>query len=777
MSVGARAGLCALAALVLLPLARAQTTDALWRDVDLAARPADARLTPATATVGRALHLDRAALAARLAAAPLETAPGRFDGAVEIPLPGPDGGLVWFRVVEVSVMAPALQARYPQIRTYLGEGRDVPGASARISLTPAGFAAMAFLPSGTIGVDPYGTDALGVADPDHYLAYYRRDALPTDAYLAARAEEIVETTGAGDAGQRPAFTGNGQTLRIYRLALAATGEYTAFHSARAGNPPNKADGLAAQVVAMNRVNGVYERDLAIRMQLVANNDTLVYIDPATDPYTNGGGTTLLAQNQANLDQIIGSANYDIGHVFETGGGGVAGLGVVCASGQKARGETGLSSPINDFFYIDYVAHEMGHQFRGNHTFNGSLGACAGGNRNGSTAVEPGSGSTIMAYAGICSTDNLQNRSDAYFHTTSLQEIVAFVTTGGGSTCGTTAPIQNDIPVPQVEAGFVLPVGTPFRLVGGARDTSSTQLTYNWEEVDLGPAGPPARNGIPAGPPFFRSFTPTADSVRYFPRLDRILAGLTPVVGEALPTDARTMILRFTARDNRAGGGAFGDTTVSVRIDVGAGPFAATFGNTPGTEILTASTFTVTWDVANTAVNGPDGMPDADFVDVENVEILFSDNGGTTFDYVLAASTPNDGSAEVTMPNIETLQGRFLIRAIGNAFFDVNDRNINLTMTVAAGERPGVDAPGLDAVRPNPVAGTAQVALRTADAGDVAVAVYDALGRRVAVVFQGTLPAGAEQTLRIDTTGLPAGVYVVRATGAALASAQRFTVVR
>ena len=232
-------------------------------------------------------------------------------------------------------------------------------------------------------MDPYSDAA-----PGAYLAYYATDLVPTEAQRAARAAEIVLDAADGAPEMPSALvaptTSNGETLRTYRLALAATGEYTArFGGTVAG-------GLAAIVVAVNRVNEVYERDLAVRMVLVANNDQIVYTDAATDPYTNVTNSAALSTNQSNLNAVIGAANYDIGHLFATGDGGIAGLGVVC-SASKANGTTGLPSPVGDAFYIDYVAHEMGHQFRGDHTFNGNAGSCGGGNRSQVAAYEPGCG--------------------------------------------------------------------------------------------------------------------------------------------------------------------------------------------------------------------------------------------------------------------------------------------------------------------------------------------------------------------------------------------------
>jgi hypothetical protein len=255
------------------------------------------------------------------------------------------------------------------------------------------------------------------------------------------------------------------------LAVAATGEYTAFHSLPGA--PAVAAGQAAIVTAMNRVNGVYLTEVSVLMNLIANNSSVVYTNGATDPYSNGDGFAMLSQNQANLDLVIGTANYDIGHVFSTGGGGVAST-APCNANSKALGVTGLGSPIGDPFYIDYVAHEMGHQYGAAHTFSSSVSNC-GGNGSASSAFEPGSGTTIMAYAGICGAANVQSNSDPYFHARSLLQISNAV---AGHACE--AEVLNGNTAPSVAAltNITIPTSTPFVLNGSATDPNS--LTYCWE---------------------------------------------------------------------------------------------------------------------------------------------------------------------------------------------------------------------------------------------------------------------------------------------------------
>ncbi len=600
----------------------------------------------------RTLRLNVDRMRQLLQSAPMEFTVQARENPSIISIPMPDGSFQQFKYWESPTMEPELQAKFPEIRTYTGQGIDDPYATIKLDFTPHGFHAQILSPNGRVFIDPHNQ-----GDIYHYISYYTKDykkAAEFECQLFYDEYNIEEPNYNIEAPLAP----SGSQLRTYRLANAATGEYTQFHGGTV------ALGLAAVTTSVNRVNGVYEKEVAVRMILVANNNLIIYTNGATDPYTNNNGSAMLSQNISNLNAVIGSANYDIGHVFSTGGGGVAYLGVVCTA-YKAGGVTGSPSPIGDPFDIDYVAHEMGHQFGANHSFNGNAGSCSGGNRNANTAYEPGSGSTIMAYAGICGTQNLQNFSDAYFHVISFDEIVAFTTTGSGNSCAVVTNTGNNAPNVTVPAGgFYIPKSTPFSLTGSATDPNGDALTYCWEEFDLGPAGAP--NSPSGDAPIFRSFTPVTSSTRIFPKVSDLVNN-TSTIGELLPSYARNLRFRLTVRDNRAAGGGVDWKQVNFLVDGNSGPFTVTSPNTSVSWYGNTSQ-TVTWNVANTNVSP---------VNCANVRILLSTDGGYNFNTVILSSTPNDGSEVIIVPNLPTTQARIKVEAVGNIFFDIS--NVNFTI--------------------------------------------------------------------------------------------------
>ncbi len=645
-----------------------KTSSGFFSDDAGAKRAADASPLASALRSSRSLTLNAPGLRTALATAPQE---GRAGAGLVVTLPLPDGTNARFRVVESSIMAPELAAQFPDIKTYTGVGLDDPSASIRLDFTPAGFHAQVLSAStGSFFIDPVSR-----TDSQHYLSFWKRD-MPGRSFDC----EVKDNGGTGRRDAAPSgLRTSGPVLRTYRLALAATGEYTTYQGGTVSSA------FAAMVTSVNRVTGVYEKELAVRLVLVSNTTSLIYTNATTDPYTNNDGSAMLTQNQTNVDNLIGSANYDIGHVFSTGGGGIAGLGVVCFAPRKAQGVTGSSRPVSDAFDIDYVAHEMGHQFGGNHTFNGVSGSCGGGNRNASTAFEPGSGSTIMAYAGICtSTNDLQPNSDPYFHVASYDEIQAYIAT---TSCAATASTGNSSPLITLPAsGKVLPIGTPFKLTASSFDPNNGALSYCWEEYDQVTTGGAPTDAQVAGSavPLFRSFNPTTDPTRYFPRMASLAANTT-VFGERLPTVSRPLKFRVTVRDQNNGsqgvvGGVNSSGVVTLSSTSAAGPFVVSYPNATGLSLAGGSSQTITWNVAGTTGNG---------VNCASVNIRLSTDGGLTYPTLLLSGAPNDGSEAVTLPNVATTTARIMVEAADNYFFDISNNNFAITTSAACAAPTGL----------------------------------------------------------------------------------------
>lgn len=605
---------------------------------------------------GRQLLLDLDKIKTQLAGAPLESRVG--DGAglraapVVIALPKPDGTFERFEIFESPVFAPGFAAEFPDIKTYRGESLDSPQSNVRCDITPLGFRAQVLSAEGSYWIDP-----VSMGDTNLYSTYRKSDLVRSEAWTC----EVIDQPGVPQA-QNPFEdrTSVGPTLKTYRLACATTFEYTSFFGGTV------ALGQAAVVTAVNRVNQVYENDLSIHMNLVPNNSSIVWATSA-DPYTNSNGSTMLSQNQTSIDSIIGSSNYDIGHVFSTGGGGVAGLGVVCTAGNKARGVTGSGAPTGDAFWIDYVAHEMGHQFGGNHTFNGNDSNC-GSNRASSAAYEPGSGSTIMAYAGICGSNNLQSNSDPYFHVKSFDEILTYT---NSRTCQVNSSTGNNPPTVSA-SGANIPINTPYTLTATGSDPDGDAITYCWEMYLLGSAQ--NSSGFPSNFPdtgsngaFQRSWNAVTANFRQIPRNSNLLAN-TFALGETLPLFSRNIPYRVTVRDNKGG---VNNAQITITVTNTSGPFLVTSPNT-AVSWAGGSTQNVTWDVANTTASP---------VSAANVDILLSTDGGNTFPVTLASGVPNTGSASVVIPNTATTTARMKVQGSGKIFFDIS--NTNFTITAAA----------------------------------------------------------------------------------------------
>lgn len=713
--------LLSVALLAMATISFAQQKNSIWKAPNQANKPQlESRLQLPTRIL---LDLDVNALKATLANSPKRGTNMKTSNVV-LSLPNANGEMETFRVFENSNMDPALAARYPEIKSYVGVGVENPSLRAYFSISPLGFKSMVLgADRSAVFIEPFSQDLTT------YSVYKKSDKKQSlNAFECSVVDEVAPQI--QQVAARP--NADDAVLRTFRLALSVTGEYTAYFGG------TKALALAAMNNTMTRVNGVFEMDFGAHMNLIANNDVLIYTSASTDPYS--AATSMSNWNkelQNNLTNTIGNAAYDIGHLFgATGGGGNAGcIGCICVDDTSSTTDlnkgSGYTSPADaipsgDNFDIDYVAHEMGHQFGANHTFTHS-------NEGTIAQVEPGSGSTIMGYAGITSLD-VQPHSDAYFHAVSIQQVTNNIK---AKTCSVNTATGNAIPTANAGLDYTIPKSTPFMLTGVGTDANGDALTYDWEQMDsqTTSAAPSATKTTGVD---FRSYNPTTSPIRYFPRMASVLTGATTTAGseitvEALPSVARTMNFRLTVRDNHAGGPANNSDDMIVTVNATAGPFSVTAPNT-AVSYVGGSSQTVTWNVAGTTANN---------VNCANVDILLSTDGGTTWSTLLAA-TPNDGTEAVTIPNTPGTTNRIMVKGTNHIFFDVSNTNFTITSGVIDTVAP--TAPTLAA------SGTTQTTTSLSWSGatdNVAVTGYD-------VYKDGTL-LGSTTSTSYAVSGLTASI--------------------
>lgn len=579
-----------------------------------------------------------------------------------ISLPNHNGTFSKFSITENQNFTNPVASKYGYIKSFSLKGIDDKTATGKISIGKDGVHAVIF--SGkhsTTYIDPY------TKNKSTYILYNRENLEHKDTDFGCLLEEDENIKNkVSSIAQKNADDGK---LRTYKLALACTGEYAQFHVNNQGvNSGTDDEKTAAVLSAMNttmtRVNGLFERDIAASFTIVLNSsgeNELIFLDSETDNLTNDSASTLINESQSLCDNTIGSDNYDIGHTFSTGAGGLAGLGVLCSNGQKGRGVTGTNSPIGDTYDVDYVAHEIGHQFGAAHTFNNS---CSG-NRSSSTAVEPGSGTTIMAYAGICA-PNIQNQSDDYFHAVSIDQMWTVMQ----QACGVLTDTNNVAPIVNAGNDFSVPRSTPLVLKGNATDADSESLTYTWEQTDIEIATMPPLATSTAGPAF-KSVAPSNSPDRYLPRLSSVISSISSAEWEVLPSVAREMNFSLLVRDNNANGGATGRDNITVTfLDID--PFTVTSQSTSVTWNLD-TTETITWDKSTT-----DQAP----INCQNVKIMLSTDGGKNFDTTIIESTPNDGSYDFFVTDeLETTEfARIMVMGIDQIFFNVNTSDFTIQST-------------------------------------------------------------------------------------------------
>lgn len=620
-----------------VPLAASQVyaDETLWADVQT-------RQSKASPLQQRTLTLNEASLHNLLINAGSEP---------RLSLPLPTGGFTKVQLIPVETLSPIIAAQFPTWQTWQIKGLDGQVISGRAELTALGFTAMLIMQNGdTLFIDP--TTATPKAAERSYRSLSKqsnsglfKNNFQCTTHETAQDEVHLESS--------PVIAARaGEDLKTYDIAIAATGEYTQYHGG------SKTTALSAITTTINRMNEIYQRDLSIKLRLVSGVTT-VYSDAATDPYPSSG-STLLTENQTVLDNLIGSENYDLGHLFTKSDGGLAVVEAVCRNSYKAQGVSGWDTPTGDIFAIDYVAHEVGHQLGATHTFNANSGSCSGNNRIAKTAYEPGSGSTIMSYAGICSPDNLQIHSDPMFHSGSINQITSYTQTSTGATCAESSRLNNTNPVVNAGQDYTIPARTPFILTGSASDTNTgDQLSYSWEQIDLGSS---SKVDVDTGDnALVRAQLPSSSPSRTIPRLTDLLSS-SHTYGETLPNQTRTMNFRLQVRDGKGGIGA-DEMVVNVQ-DTGSA-FAVTAPK--NTSLIAGSTLNVTWNVAKT-----DQAPIA----CSQVDIALNMTSTTSNEnfQTLLSNTPNDGSASVSLPSSLGTKNTIRVKCSHNIFFALSDVN-------------------------------------------------------------------------------------------------------
>ncbi|ENC9555015.1 reprolysin-like metallopeptidase [Aeromonas hydrophila] len=609
----------------------------------------------------------------RVAKVPIDYFAGLQARVRSLTLPLPDGGEVTFTLEAYDLLPADLATKYPEILTFKGHNPAAPVETGRFDLGPQGFHAMFTHQGKTVFVDP-------LRNADGYAVYYQQDAY---SRLEEDADKVIGSEASRALAHKVQVDGN--VRKRYVIAISAAGEYTQFHGG------SKALTMGALATLLNRVNEVYQRDVGAEFQLASGNDNIIFTDPATDPFYNGDNPdyvsgvssiyeaddtskNVLVQGEAFANGDLGA--FDIGHVVNTGGGGLAGLGVLCTA-DKSAGMTGSTTPVGDAFFIDYVAHEIGHQFGADHTFNGTTGSCGGGNREAAQAWEPGSGTSIMAYAGICGDENIQPHSDPYFHSKSIEQMRAHMATVPA--CGTTLNLVNNAPQAAAGASRIIPANTPFVLKGAGADLDGDPLTYTWEQVDLGTeSSSPATMVDDGSRPLFRFVSPTSSAERILPSLPSLLSGML-AKGEAWPTTNRDLNFRLTVRDGK-GGVASDDMKVQV-INTG-----SVFRLTAplGVALTPGASQAVSWDVAGTTL-----AP----ISCSKVDLFITQNEGVSWSN-LAVSQPNSGAATVTLPADLASAARLKVACSDNIFFAISPAKLPVAQSGGSSGGGGGGALGL-----------------------------------------------------------------------------------
>ncbi|MFZ4542924.1 MAG: reprolysin-like metallopeptidase [Saprospiraceae bacterium] len=672
------------------------------------------------------------ALKRKLDLAPLELTESQNPVVISIPMP--NGEVMEFDIKESPIADPELFHKYPTFKTFTAVGVRDRSFYGRIDYTIDGFRAAIDTPEGEVYVDPYATEM-----QNYCVVYYTADYVVPEKLrnfkCGVKEAYVPNRSGKKENVSTDRSVATAVTVRKYRLALGSTGEFAAM------NGKSKEKVMAKMVALVNRVNKTTIQELAIRMELIANNDTLIWLDTAKDPFPNGDvGGEVLSKSHDVIAFLVGRNSFDIGHTITgncTDVGGIAQPGVVCSQGRKGSGVSCDQSGNTDNLAVTIMCHEIGHQFSGSHT----MSACNGsdpGQVGSSSRAEPGSGTSILSYDGGCGNDNVTGqywKPNGHFCTNTKGQFFDFSRSGVGNECPQKTVISNRNPVVNIlhqKKGLYIPIGTPFELNAKATDEDNDPIKYSWEQADEGAFISLGEQNVFSNS--FRIFDPVNTGTRTFPRLDNILRGrLTK--DELYPDTTRNYTFVIAAMDFNVNGGGIGLDTIKFKSTHKSGPFQVEFPNTTQDTVQMGDYVIVKWDVANT--DGP-------LVNCQKVDILLSRDGGNKYPYLLLKNTENDGEEGVILPkDIESSVARIRINAVDNIFFDVSDKNFHIRNNNKVGYNLAANTERKTYCLPDPNASVATINIQSTSLGS-----YD---KPIELSIFSGLPAGA--TAKFDKSNI------------------------
>jgi Metallo-peptidase family M12B Reprolysin-like/Secretion system C-terminal sorting domain len=651
------------------------------------------------------LNLD--ALKKELSQAPLDQ--NNVDSPVNISLPTLNGEAEAYQVWESPILVGELAAQFPDIKTYVAKQSN--GKTLRFTLSNAGIEFGNYMDQSPSILEPISSDA------KTYRLF--KDVVKGNAFKCGVKDKKMETIVPPN-NKSKAQKSNNRRYHTFRFAILPTYSFTKAVLADAGIASTATDATKKNTVlryltnSMNNMNVPLERDLGVHLVMATKALDLISLVDNKLPTTDG---PLGTKANTYIAELIGDDNFDLGHGLHYNASSIGGsaLPILCSENKKADGGTVSDVVKGAHMDIDFLAHEVGHQLGADHTF----AANCGDNIVVAYAVEPGSGSSIMAYGdpNVCS-PTVQTGSDPFFHTLSIDQIQTYLASQNCVTFTDTSNTPPTVTVPKTE--YSIPKSTAFKLTGTAVDaeTVASRLSYCWEQTDIA-----ARDSEPSSTqtkgPVYRFRSPLVNNgTRYFPQLSDVIAGdLTPT-WEVTPSVARALNFRLTVRDGHSGGGQTGKANVKVNV-VNVGPFAVT-SQAAAVTYNGNSKQTITWDVAGTTANN---------INVANVKITLSTDSGLTFPTVLSASTANNGTATVTMPNVSAANCRIMVEAVGNVFYAVNSTKFALKQVVSLATSNEALAEAT-ALSPNPNNGQFKLKYQATSSEAIQVSISNMIGQLV-----------------------------------------------